>query len=83
MKLKQEQKRQIEEIVTGYRGPKNCRCYRSGFENLCRAADIGLKSFLLCLEKNPWECKFSLSRGHQYFCTCPLRNYTMRELKKE
>lgn len=83
MKLKKEQKKQIEEIIKGIECPKDFSCYKSRFENLCNAIDIGLESFLLCLEGKPWKCKFSLSRGHQYFCTCPLNIYIIKELKKK
>ncbi|MEW6584015.1 MAG: hypothetical protein AB1442_00215 [Nitrospirota bacterium] len=39
----------------------------------CKARDIGLDSFLLCLEENPRMCKFSLAFGGRYFCKCKSR----------
>lgn len=62
--------------------PKDFVCYTSGFQNLCRAKDIGLESFLLCLEVNPLDCKFSLEYGGLFICRCLPRNRIKKELKK-
>lgn len=80
--MDQNHKRQIEEIIGGMKCPKDFECYKLGFNNLCKAKDIGIESFLECLEKNPQACKFSISFGHSYFCQCPLRNYIAKKLKK-
>ncbi|HUU49944.1 MAG TPA: hypothetical protein VMW81_03165 [Nitrospinota bacterium] len=80
-KLQKEQKRRIEKIIARMECPKDFICYKSGFENLCEARDVGLESFLECLEKNPWECTFSISFGTAYYCRCPLRFYIIKELK--
>jgi hypothetical protein len=42
------------------------------FNIRCKVKDIGLNSFLLCLEDNPKLCVYSLSYGDSYFCKCPL-----------
>ena len=34
----------------------------------CKVLDIGLESFVVCLEKHPHTCAFSLSFGSKYFC---------------
>jgi hypothetical protein len=82
MTFDEEFEKGIAEIIGDLKCPKDFRCYRSGFENLCKAKDIGIESFLLCLEKNPRECKFSLNIGYEYICECPLRVYIAKKLKK-
>ena len=80
--MEQHHADQIEKIIKDMNCPKDFVCYKSGFKNLCKARDIGLESFLKCLEENPRECVFSLSFGYSYLCTCPLRIYIARKLKK-
>jgi hypothetical protein len=62
--------------------PKEFVCYKSGFDRLCRAEDIGSESFLQCLEGNSSDCNFSLFQGGLYFCKCPLRIYIKKNLHK-
>lgn len=80
--MEQHHADQIEKIIKDMNCPKNFVCYKSGFENLCSTRDIGLESFIKCLEENPGECIFSLSFGYSYLCTCPLRIYILRNMKK-
>lgn len=62
--------------------PKDFACYASGFENLCRAKDIGLETYLGCLDENPQACKFSLFFGYSCYGESPLRVYLLKKLKK-
>jgi hypothetical protein len=80
--MRKSHKKQITEILDGLRCPKHYTCYTSGTEELCRAEDIGLESFLVCLEKNPRDCTFSVGFGDIYFCQCPLRVYLARKVTK-
>ena len=73
---------EIEKIISTIECKKDIKCYESNFENICKAKDIGLKLFLVCLEENPQTCHFSLSFGKEYYCKCPLRIYIAKELKK-
>jgi hypothetical protein len=75
-------KKEAEAIIGGMRCPKGYRCYVSGFDNLCRARDIGIESYLECLEKNPKSCAFSFPFGLIYLCQCPLRIFIAKNLKK-
>ena len=77
--MNEEEKKKIEEILEGLKCPKDFRCAQSGFERLCKARDIGLKSLLDCLEENPATCKFALSFGYGYFCQCPIRVYLAKK----
>lgn len=77
--MEDNDKEKIEKIISGFKCPKDFKCYRSGFDNLCKAKDIGL---ILCLEKDPQSCAFALSFRDEHFCKCPLRIYIIKTLKK-
>lgn len=78
----QVQKEHIEKIMGEMTCPKDFECYKSGFSNLCRAKDIGLKSLIMCLEKDGWKCGFSSCLGDICLCRCSLRAYIAGALKK-
>jgi hypothetical protein len=80
--MKQEHKLELEQIIGGLQCPKDFKCYKMGFENLCKAKDVGLESHLVCLEEHSFECKFSVAFGRSYFCHCPLRVFLTKKLKK-
>ena len=81
--MEQELEKEIEEIMGGITCPKDFKCCTEGLENLCKAEDVGLQWYLLCLEPQPQECKFSvLVVQHKYLCECPLRIYITKKLKK-
>ena len=71
----------IKKIIKKIECSKGFQCYESKFKDLCRAKDIGLKSFLLCLEENH-DCNFSIFFIDEYLCKCPLRVFIAKELKK-
>lgn len=72
----------LKKIIDGLRCPKDFECYKLRFDDLCKAEDIGLDSFVMCLEKDSLKCVFSLPFGDIYICKCPLRIYICKELKK-
>jgi hypothetical protein len=72
----------LEQIIGEMECPKDFRCYKQGFENLCKAKDVGPASHLVCCEEHPSECHFSWDYGPAYFCTCPVRIYIAKKLKK-
>lgn len=76
------QMKMIEEIIGKMKCPKDFKCYKSGFKYLCKSKDIGLGTYLECLEKNPRDCPFSLSFGYNYLCRCSLRIYISKEMEK-
>ncbi len=80
--MKDEDRKKIEEIMAGMQCPKKFKCAEHGFERLCKAKDIGLESYLGCLEENPSSCSFALSFGEGHLCQCPLRVYLFNKLKK-
>ncbi len=80
--MEETYKKEIEEIIDRFKCPKDFKCYKSGFEVLCKARDIGIELFLECLEETPQKCEFSLFLGRLYLCQCPLRAYIAEKLKK-
>jgi hypothetical protein len=74
--------KEIEIIMEVLECPKDFACYKAGFKRLCRAEEIGLQSFLQCLEGNPPDCKFSFLYGSLYFCRCPIRKRIINNLNK-
>jgi hypothetical protein len=79
--LPDDVQKEIKGIIDGLKCSKDFACFRSGFETVCKAKDIGLETFLACMTKDPMECKFSLLFGGISFCECPLRIYICRKLK--
>lgn len=80
--MKDEDRKKIEEIMAGMQCSMNFKCAESGFKHLCSAKDMGLKSYLYCLEENPSACPFALSFGYTHYCECPLRVYLAKKLNK-
>ena len=80
--MDEEHRKQIEEIIGGMDCAKDFICCEANFANVCKAEDIGIESFLKCLEENPQQCQFALPFGNAYFCQCPLRVYIAKKLKK-
>lgn len=80
--MNEEMSRRISELMDAMECPKGFKCAESGFENLCKAGDIGLERYLVCLEEDPPQCVFALPFGEGYFCQCPLRVYIAKNLRK-
>ncbi len=79
--MKEEQRKEIDEIIGKMKCPKNFRCLELDYTELCKAQDVDLEEYLECLLEDPFDCKFSLSFGSSYLCTCPLRVYIAKKLK--
>ena len=82
MELTGEQRAKIEEIASGLKCSKDFKCCESGFEELCRAADSGAESHLICLEEGEDLCRFRVVVGSFNLCMCPLRVYIARNIEK-
>jgi hypothetical protein len=81
--MEQRHKKELIDILCGLQCPKGFVCYTSGQTRLCKAEDIGLDTYLVCLEKNPEACKFFFTLfGDKHFCQCPLRVYIAKKMKK-
>jgi hypothetical protein len=79
--MKNNHRHKIEEIIGEIKCPYAFRCCKSEFQDVCNARDIGIESFLECLDKEK-DCKFAFSFGQGHLCKCPLRVYIAKELKK-
>ena len=80
--MEPDHKKEIEQIIGEFVCPKDFICYKSGFDSLCKAKDIGLEPYLECLDENPEECVFLLPYANVHYCDCPLRLYIAKKLKK-
>ena len=87
MYIDPEKKEKIEKIIAGFKCPKDFKCCKSGFKDLCKAKEGGLEDRLDCLEKDPSNCVFAgtfeLPLGLVYYCRSPLRTDIAKELKPE
>ncbi len=79
--MEQEQDKELKKVVGGLSCSKDFKCYKQGFETLCKAKDVGLELYLECLEERPYDCPLSVSFGGLYYCRCPLRIYIAKNLK--
>ena len=61
-------------------------CYKSHSSVPCKVRDIGLATYLECLEENPQGCKFSVkvsaSFSQIYLCQSPRRVFIAKTFKK-
>ena len=57
-------------MVNGLRTPKSKmdKDFSLKSKISCKTDDIGLESFLICLEEKPKKCTFSTLFGNRYFC---------------
>jgi len=79
MQIEKSHKKKIEKIMEQMKCSKDFKCIDSRFTNLCKAKDIGMESYLECLEANTKNCEFTLPFGYRQFCKCPLRVYLAKE----
>ena len=75
--------KEIERIVGQMKCPHDFRCYKSGFEKLCKVRDFGIENYLECLEEDPRDCTFVMVIGRLYVCKCPLRYYLVKNHKRD
>ena len=74
--------KKLKELMGGLTCPKDFKCCTGGLENLCKARDIGLETFIECLEDDPLDCPFTMRLHGVIYCKCPLRVYIAKKLKK-
>jgi hypothetical protein len=80
--MEQEHSRAIEQLISHMECSKAFQCYKSRFEVLCRAEDIGLDTYVKCLEETPGACQFSIPFAGGHFCKCPVRIYISKNMGK-
>jgi hypothetical protein len=62
--------------------PKDCTFHKHGMQDLCKASDVGLITFVQCLEEKPSACNCSLYFADSWFCKCAPRIYIATNLHK-
>jgi len=80
--MEERTRKTIEKIIAGMSCRKDFKCYKSNLSQLCKSKDVGLESFLECLEENPRDCEFSIGYGNSYYCRCPVRVYIANKLSE-
>ena len=80
--MKEDDRKELKKIMGGLSCPKDFNCHKQGFKVLCKAKDVGLESYLECLEERPQDCPLSVEFGGLFYCRCPLRIYIAKELKR-
>ena len=82
MELTPHQRAEIKEITQGLTCSKDFECRKSEFDVVSKAVDIGFESLLECSQDNKEWCKFLVLIVNLRFCTCPLRIYIVKNLRK-
>jgi hypothetical protein len=75
-------KKELKKIIGEIQCSRELCCMDTGFDRLCKTKDVGLKTYLECLEKEAPTCPFSVPYGSAYYCSCPLRVYIRKNLGK-
>jgi len=79
---KQQQQRQIENIIAAMKCAKDFQCCKSGFMNLCKAKLVADTGLVECSPENQQDCEFRISFMDRTFCKCQLRCYIAKNLHK-
>ena len=53
---------------------------RHFFKAVCKRQDVGIGSFVRCLEEYPQGCKFAVPLGTAYLCEAPVQSTSLRNL---
>jgi hypothetical protein len=55
---------------------------KAACEFSCKARDVGLDSYVECLEESSHMCPFSIRYAHAYYCKNPARVRAVKQLGK-
>ena len=64
------------------RGSQGVTCHKQRIEDFCKARDVGLETFVECLEEDPFECPYSMLLDSVPYCKHPLRIDIAKKMKK-
>jgi hypothetical protein len=56
--MKKSIRKKIKKIIDDIECTKDFECYKSEFEHLCEIKDLGMDSFLECVDKEANGCTF-------------------------
>ena len=79
--MQQDIHSKIDQLRDSIKCQKDFSCINSNFKQMGKARDLGLNSFIECMEE-PNSCTFDFSYGNKKLCSCPLRVYISQNLKK-
>jgi hypothetical protein len=80
--MAQDLRNKIKEIIGETQCPHELCCLETGFDKVCKTREVGLEQYIECLEEDASHCSFSASYGNSQYCSCPLRVYICKKLKK-
>jgi hypothetical protein len=69
---------QIEETMPGFDVLVEFKRYKPGIGFACDARDVGLDSYVECLEWDSYSCPFSMSYAGTYYCSSSARVYVAK-----
>jgi len=69
----------VEELMHETELPKDFKYYKPGVGFTCKAKDVGMESYLACLEERKFSVGFF---GDRYYCSCSARIYVAKILEK-
>ncbi len=78
--MNEKHEQAIEKLIAETDCPKDFRCTELGYKHCCKVKDMGLETYLKCLEQNHSNCKFRLLFGDFNLCKCPLGVYLVKNL---
>jgi hypothetical protein len=70
------------EKATGPRLLEECRYFKPGVGFQCKVRDVGLYSYVECLEIDSRTCPFSLFYAYTNYCSCRARVLIAKALEK-
>ena len=73
--MNEKHRAKIKKLMAKVDCPRNFKCVESGGQLRCKVKDIGMDSYVKCLEVSSSNCKFLLHYGSYHFCKCPLGVY--------
>jgi hypothetical protein len=60
---------------------KDGTCHKQRIESFCKARDVGMETFVECLEEDPYECPYSMLLDSVHYCKHPLRIHIAKKVK--
>jgi hypothetical protein len=67
-------------LQPAYACPEGCRCHNNGNGCLCKGLDVGLETYVECMEAHPFECPSAIRFGGVFYCSCPTVVHLIKEL---
>ena len=61
--------------------PEGCKYHRQSIRSLCKAKDVGLETFVECLEEDAEECPYSMLLAGVHYCKHSLRIHIAKNRK--